>query len=76
MGLMYCICGNFGGDFNLVIFTLSLNLMYANTSISQAIYIDIVLFTKLNVCQFAFTFKSAKLSVCQIHRVYGTQYIW
>ena len=73
---MYCICGNFGGDFNLAIFTLSLNLMYANTSISQAIYIDIVLFTKLNVCQFAFTFKFAKFTVHQIHHVYGTQYIW
>ena len=73
---MYCICGNFGGNFNLAIFNLSLNLMYANTSISQAIYIDIVLFTKLNVCQFAFTFKFAKLTVRQIRHVYGTQYIW
>ena len=45
----------------MTIFTSLPRLMYANTnynmSISQAIYINIVLFAKLNVSQFAFTFQ-------------------
>ena len=42
-------------------------------SISQAIYINIILFVKLNVHQFAFTFQFAQLSIYvgQTYRVYG-----
>ena len=39
--------------------------------ISQAIYINVVLFTKLNVHQFAFTFQFGKLIIHQIYRAYG-----
>ena len=49
--------------------------MYVNNnyimSISQAIYINIILFTKLNVHQFEFMFQFTKLTVCQIYRVYS-----
>ena len=65
----------FDGDFNLAIFASSPNVMYANTdynmSISQTIYINIALFAKLNVRQFAFTFQFAKLNICQVYWVYG-----
>ena len=37
--------------------------------ISQTIYINVVLFAKLNMSQFAFTLKFAKLNVRQIYRV-------
>ena len=49
--------------------------MYTNTnynmSISQAIYINIILFAKLNVCQFASTYQFTKLNVRQIYHIYG-----
>ena len=48
--------------------------MYVNTnynvSISQAIYINTVLFGKLNVRQFSFMFQFTKLNVCQTYCVY------
>ena len=47
--------------------------MYTNTNynmnISQAIYVSIVLFAKVNVYQFAFIFQFAKLNVHQIYRI-------
>ena len=43
--------------------------MYANTNY-KAIYINIVMFTKQNAHQIAFTFQFGKLNVCQQYRVY------
>ena len=49
--------------------------MYTNTSynmsISQEIWVIIVLFAKLNVCQFAFTFEFTKYNVHQIYCIYS-----
>ena len=53
------------------------HLMHVNTnynmSIRQAIYINIFLFTKLNVHQFAFMLQFTKLTGHQIHFVYNKE---
>ena len=60
---------------SLAIITSSSNLMFANTyynmSSIEAIYINIVLFAKLNVGQIAFALQFAKLTVCIIYHTYS-----
>ena len=49
--------------------TVKYSGLYGNT-----IYINILLFAKLNVHQFTSTFQFAKLYVCQIYHIYSTSF--